>query len=366
MRRALAAITMLAFVAAGPTPGTGTELENPAAADSAKPGTGTVRTAAAPDFPDPAAARSYLATIRPSETLQAFLDRTLAEIDRVDTKFRRSSPRIAVIDLSASPAPVLAGFHADDKVYPASVVKFVYLMAAYAWQERGLLTIDPALDVELTAMIRQSSNRATQKVFARITGTEPGPDLGSKEYEVFREKRLSVKRWLQTLGVDDLHTVNPTYDGGGDLFGRDQQFLRDRTVEGGLAASGSEYPNRQSMTAAGTARLLALLATDRALRPDDSETVRRRMRRDVREQPHLAHRIAGGAAPVAGVEVYAKSGTWGPIYADAGIVRDRSGKGFALAVFTEASPPYRGEAIALLTRRLIDHLLGDATGRRGG
>ena len=80
------------------------------------------------------------------------------------------------------------------------------------------------------------------------------------------------------------------------------------------------------MTAVGTVKLLALLATDRALSPADSETVRRRMRRDPIEQPHLAARIAGGAARLPGLEVYAKSGTWGPIYADAGIVRDAVGR----------------------------------------
>ena len=49
------------------------------------------------------------------------------------------------------------------------------------------------------------------------------------------------------------------------------------------------------------------------------------MRRDPQEQPHLAARIAGGAARLPGLQVYAKSGTWGPIYADAGIVRERVG-----------------------------------------
>src|SRR2546425_4717466 len=96
-------------------------------------------------------------------------------------------------------------------------------------------------------------------------------------------------------------------------------------------------PGSPTITAMGTAKVLALLATDRALTPDDSAIVRRRMRRDPNEQRHLAHRIAGGAARLGGLEVYAKSGTWGPIYADAGIVRHmESGRQLVLAVFTEA------------------------------
>ena len=120
-----------------------------------------------------------------------------------------------------------------------------------------------------------------------------------------------MKRWLESLGIDDLHCVNPTYDGDGDLAGRDRQFLRDRTVKGGLTSADGEYPNRQAMTAVGTAKLWRCCATDRALTPEDSATVRRRMKRDPKQQPHLARRIAGGAARIPGLEVYAKSGTWG-------------------------------------------------------
>jgi beta-lactamase class A len=319
-----------------------------------------------PSIPDPAAARQYLAAIRPSADLQGFLDRTVEEIGRGDARFLASTPRVAVIDLTSPSAPQIAQVRGELPVYPASVIKFVYLMAAYAWQEQGRLRIDATLDADLTAMIHESSNQATQKVFARLTGTEPGAELEPKQYAEFRERRLMVERWLETMGVDDLHAVNPTYDGDGDLFGRDQQFLRDRSVPGGLAVQGNQYSNRTAMTAAGSARLLALLATDRALTAADSATVRQRMRRDVREQPHLLHRIAGGTLGIAGTVVYAKSGTWGPIYADAGIVRDSGGRQFTIAVFTDANPPYRGDAIAQITRRVASHLfVGPPVGQGG-
>jgi len=338
----------------------------PAAACSAqRPSAGERPSAASAGAPDPAVAREFLASIRPSPELQAFLDREVAAIGRSDPKLLSSAARIAVIDLAEPGAPRIASVRGNDSVYPASVVKFVYLMAAYAWQEQGRLRIDAALDSEIDAMIRHSSNRATQVVFARLTGNEPGAELGAAEYAEFRDRRLSVKRWLESLGIHDLHTVNPTYDGSGDLYGRDQQFLRDRSVTGGLPAGGGKYGNRTAMTAAATARLLALLATDRALSPADSATVRGRMRRDVREQPYLAYRIAGGATSMSGVEVYAKSGTWGPIYADAGIVHHSSGREFVIAVFTDASPPYRGDAIAKLTRRLAAHLFPPAAAHDG-
>ena len=104
-------------------------------------------------------------------------------------------------------------------------------------------------------------------------------------------------------------------------------------------------------------KLLALLATNRALSAEDSATVRLRMLRDPVEQPHLAHRIAGGAARLPGLEVYSKSGTWGPIFADAGIIRHASGRQLVLVVLTEGRPPYRGDFIANLAYRCAQRFL---------
>ena len=285
--------------------------------------------------------REYLASMRPSVELQAFLDATVAGLGARDPNIGRNKVRVALVDLGSGDPPRLAHHNGEIPVYPASVVKFVYLMAAYAWQEEGRLRIDDDLDASLTHMIFESNNQATQRVFARLTGTEPGAELPPDAYAVYRERRLAVQRWLDGLGVPGLHCVNPTYDGDGDLAGRDRQFVRDH--------------NRNSMTAIGTAKLLALLATDRALSPEDSAAVRRRMRRDPQRQRHLLPRIAGGAARLSGLEVYAKSGTWGPIYADAGIVRHTSGREIIVVVFTEGS--YRGNFIADLTQRAAEELL---------
>jgi len=298
-----------------------------------------------------------VASVRPSPALQAFLDRTLDDLAARDPALRRVRLHAALLDLGSADSPALAHHRGEIPVYPASVVKFVYLMAAYAWHEQGRLPLDDGLDRLLTDMIRVSSNQATQQVVARLTGTEPGPALADGAYREFRTRRHAVKRWLESLGITDLHCVHPTYDGNGDLFGRDVQFLRDRSVAGGLGGAGGQFPNRQAMTAIDTAELLALLATDRALSPEGSAVVRRRMRRNPAEQPYQRQRIAGGAARLPGVETYSKTGTWGPIFADAGIVRHESGRQMVLVVFTDGSPPYRGDFIADLAHRSAQHLL---------
>jgi beta-lactamase class A len=313
--------------------------------------------AAEPTPPHAEASPLERASIRPSPRLQGFLDAAVEDFLAHDAPLRGQAVRVALIDLPAGGGGRLAHWNGDSPVYPASVVKFVYLMAAFAWQERGLLEIDAGLDRELRAMIHVSSNQATQRVLRRLTDTEAGPRLDPAAYAEFRERRQRVERWLHELGIDDLHAVHPTYDGNGDLYGRDVQFLEDASVPGALPGQTGEYRNRQAMTANGTARLLVLLARDLALSPESSAQVRDRMRRDPRRQPYLVHRIAGGAGLRADLEVYSKTGTWGPIFADAGIVRHRSGHQLVLAVFLEGRPPYRGSFIAELSRRAIAHLL---------
>jgi beta-lactamase class A len=238
-------------------------------------------------------------------------------------------------------------------------------MAAYAWRDDGLLEIDPAFERQLTAMIYRSSNRATQRVVRRLTATEAGERLGPEEYAEFAYQRHAVKRWLAELGVEDLHTVHPTYDGGGDLYGRDLQFLEDKTVEGCLPNQKGPYFNRQAMTANGSARLLALLAEDLALFPESSREVREHMRRDTRKQPYLRYRVAGGVEDQrAAFEVFSKTGTWGPIFADAGIIRRKAdGHQIVVAAFIEAKPgkaAYRGPFIAKFTRAAVRRIFTEA------
>jgi beta-lactamase class A len=306
-------------------------------------------------------ARNYLASIQPSPELQVFLDQTVKQLLARDTQARKAKLGIALIDLNPGRPPRLAHWNGETPIYPASVVKFVYLMAAYAWQEEGKLQIDNVLDRQLTQMIYRSSNKATQQVVARLTETQPGPVLPDHHYLQFRKRRLAVKRWLESLGVVGIHSIHPTYDGGGDLFGREIQLLQDDSIAGGLESRDGTFHNRQAMSAVATAKLLTLLATDRALTPEHSAEVRLRMLRDPARQPYLIHRIAGGAIGTKGVEVYSKTGTWGPIFADAGIVHYRSARQIVLAVFIESRPAYRGNFIAALTQRTIERLLASPT-----
>jgi beta-lactamase class A len=303
--------------------------------------------------------QAFLETIQPSAELQAFLDAQVEELVHREPWLAVCNFTVALIDLNAPDGPRLAQVRGDLPVYPASVIKFVYLMAAFRWQEQGRLKIDPDLRRQLQWMIHDSSNRATQWVFYRLTGTEPGPALRPADYISFRDRRYSVKRWVQGLGVEDVHCIHPTYDGFAEIYGREAQLLSDHSVQDGGRGRDGYHFNRVMMTATAAAKLLALLATDRAMTPQSCAAVREMMRRDVVEQRHLVHRIAGGAARLPGMEVFSKSGTALNIFADAGIVRHVSGRQMVLAVFVESPwrSGYRGGLIAELTERCASRVL---------
>lgn len=315
----------------------------------------------------PSPAELWLQTIRHDSELQDLIDQTIVALRERDRALRGQTIRVSLMDVPTKGPPTLAHFQGDSPVYPASVPKFAYLMAVYHWRDQGRLEIDPALDRRLTEMVHASSNRATQKVVARLTDTQPGPRLDRDEYAEFVWKRHAVKRWLRELGITDLHLVHPTYDGGGDLYGREEQFLQDPGIEGSLPDQTGEYRNRAAMTTNGTAKLLALLASDRALSPQTSAEVRERMRRSTRNQGYLKYRIAGGAerCGVKGVEIFAKTGTWGPITADAGIVRTPSGRQVIVAAFVEGAPRYKGDFIAQIAKAGCELISARDAGARG-
>ena len=327
--------------------------------------------------PQESAAVAFLTSIERSSELQRPLDGIVKDLQAGDAGLRQQTIRVALLDLppgcatgSSGQPPRLGHWNGDSPVYPASVPKFVYLMAAYAWRDEGRLEIDPTFEGQLRAMTYHSSNRATQRVVSRLTLTEPGDRLPPEQYAEFAYRRLAVKRWLQRLGIEDLHTVHATYDGGGDLHGRDVQFLKDKNVQGSLPNQRGPYFNRQAMTANASARLLALLALDLALSPESSREAREHMRRDPRKQPYLRHRIAGGVDPEDQTfEVFSKTGTWGPIFADAGIVRRKSdGHQIVVVAFLEARPggaAYRGPFIAKLTRAAVRRLFTEVEATRG-
>ena len=78
---------------------------------------------------------------------------------------------ITLIDLRDPKRPVTASFRGNERVYPASVVKLFYLVAAHRWLEDKKIELTPELTRALRDMIVDSSNEATQYVVDVLTHT---------------------------------------------------------------------------------------------------------------------------------------------------------------------------------------------------
>src|ERR1041385_6254984 len=72
-------------------------------------------------------------------------------LDRfADKKLQESELSITLIDLRDPKRPQTAGFHGNERIYPASVVKLFYLVAAHRWLEDKKIEQTP----ELTRALR--------------------------------------------------------------------------------------------------------------------------------------------------------------------------------------------------------------------
>src|SRR6266550_2058785 len=87
-------------------------------------------------------------------TLQKFADKKLGD----------KQLSITLIDLRDPKDAVTASFRGNERIYPASVVKLFYLVAAQRWLEDKKIEDTPELRRALKDMIVDSSNEATQYV----------------------------------------------------------------------------------------------------------------------------------------------------------------------------------------------------------
>ena len=98
---------------------------------------------------------------------------------------------ITLIDLRDAQHPVTASFRGNERIYPASVSKLFYLVAAHRWLEDKKIEQTPELTRAMRDMIVDSSNEATQYVVDVITHTTGGYELPPKEMEEWQSSLRS-------------------------------------------------------------------------------------------------------------------------------------------------------------------------------
>ena len=166
---------------------------------------------------------------------------------------------------------------ADQKLlYPASVVKLLYAVAAEHWLQRDLIPDSDELRRALLDMLADSSNDATGLIMDLLTGTTSGPPLRSSAWEQWQRQRRLVNDWFHGFGWPELERINCCQKTWGDgPYGRERVFY------------GENNNNRNALCTAAVARVLEAVMTDGLLSPPACQRLRARLARSLGKSDRL-------------------------------------------------------------------------------
>jgi beta-lactamase class A len=234
---------------------------------------------------------------------------------------------VTVIDLTKADAFERASFRGAEPIYPASVVKLFYLAAAHRWMEDKRLKETEEFDRGLKDMIVESSNDATHYVLDSLTGVSNGAELSEKELKKWAEKRNAVNRYFASLkyvvGPGGINVNQKPWCEG--PYGRERQFL------------GPKFENRNKLTTDATARLLAEIASGRAVTPARSAKMLELLKRDFSgksEDPDDQAHGFTGIALEPGARLWSKGGWTSTARHDAAYVELPDGRRLVIVTFT--------------------------------
>jgi beta-lactamase class A len=268
-------------------------------------------------------------------------------LDRfADKKLQESELSITLIDMRDPKRPVTASFRGNERVYPASVVKLFYLVAAHRWLEDKKIEQTPELTRAIKDMIVDSSNEATQYVLDVITHTTGGYELPPKEMEEWQYQRNAVNRYFASLGYTNINVNQKTF--GEDAYGRER------------VSRGPNGENRNKLTTDATARLLMEIVTGKAANPARTAAMMELLKRDYTgmssDNDDQGHGFTGIALQGReGFRLWSKAGWTSTTRHDVAYVEMPDGGKFVLATFTTNHSNDR-EIIPTVARVVIDGL----------
>ena len=267
---------------------------------------------------------------------------TLAKF--AEKKLTDSQLAITLIDLRNPQKPVTASYRGNERIYPASVVKLFYFAAVHRWLEDKKIQETDELKRAVRDMIVDSGNEATQYVLDVLTHTTSGYELPAKEMEDWQYKRNAVNRYYTALGYTNINVNQKTFCE--DAYGRDK------------VSRGPNGENRNKLTTDATARLLAEIATGRAVNATRSAQMMELLKRDYagtsKDPDDQGHGFTGIALKdLAGAKLWSKAGWTSTTRHDAAYIELPNGAKFVLVVFTEGHANER-EIIPTVARVVID------------
>ncbi|MDQ2935997.1 MAG: class A beta-lactamase-related serine hydrolase [Acidobacteriota bacterium] len=240
-------------------------------------------------------------------------------------KLEEKQLSITLIDLRDPDHPATASFRGNERIYPASVVKLFYLVAAHRWLEDKKIEDTAELRRALKDMIVDSSNEATQYIVDVLTHTTGGYELPVGEMKKWQEKRNAVNRYFSSLGYTSINVNQKTFCE--DAYGR-EHFSR-----------GPNGENRNKLTTDATARLLVEIVTGKAVSVERSKQMMELLKRDYsgtsKDTDDQAHGFTGIALQgVDGVRLWSKAGWTSTTRHDAAYLEMPNGSKFVLVTFT--------------------------------
>lgn len=284
-----------------------------------------------------------MAFYRPDQVMQEYL---VAQIKRLAADGRDGLlERLAVTwvrydtDQPVTGSGQGAAWGDQRQIYPASVVKLIYAMAAEAWLQQDLLPEEPELRRAMRDMIADSSNDATGLLVDLLTGTTSGPALQGEAWELWQRQRRLVNDWLQGLGWPELEDVNCCQKTWGDgPYGRERVFY------------GVDLENRNALSTAATARALEAVMTDGVLSPPACQRLRELLARSLDRAQRAAdpeNQVDGflGAGLPEGSRLWSKAGWMSKARHDAAWWRAPDGSPALLVAFSDGAACAKDEQL---------------------
>jgi beta-lactamase class A len=285
--------------------------------------------------------------VQPASRLQSIVDRGVSSALKqfAAQSLQQNQLAVTLVDLREPTRPEAAGFRGGERVYPASVIKMFYLVAAHRWLEDGRLKDTAEVRRALHDMIVKSYNEATGYIVDLLTDTTSGPELSPAELDAWHEKRNAVNRYFAGLGFQNININRKTWCEG--PYGREQQSVKV-----------SQPNHRNWLTTDATARLLTDIVTGQAVTPERSRQML------ILHQRNPADPAAGGQAREytgavlpPGAKLWSKAGWTSETRHDAAYVELPTGERFVLVTFTVGHAREKG-IIPAVARAVIEGLHG--------
>ena len=231
-----------------------------------------------------------------------------------------------------------ASYRGDVPIYPASVVKLFYLVAAHQWMEDGKIQDTEELRRAMKDMIVDSSNDATHYVLDLITSTTGGPELPPDEMKTWEHKRNAVNRWFAGLGYKGLNVDQKPWCEG--PYGRERIFV------------GKNFENRNALTTDATSDLLAKIVRGSIVSKQRCDEMMELLKRDpFKKGDDQATEFIGKAVPTE-TKLWSKAGWTSTARHDAAYLELPTGEKLVFVIFTTGHSRNK-EIIPALARRIF-------------